>query len=117
MADSAPFYLIKRFIFRIGDFFHHWYVDASRWFFHACVSSLEHFDRTLAIRVTISHLFEPLYKDYTIMGRILGFIFRSGRIVIGSIFYIFLLLIYAVLYLAWLLVPVFFIFSIVRNIP
>lgn len=116
MADSAVFYLARRFVFRLGDFFHHWYVDASRWFFHACISSLEHFDRTLAVRVTFSHFFEPLYKDYSIIGRVLGFIFRSGRILIGGIFYIFLVLVYALVYLLWLLVPPFLLFSVVRNI-
>lgn len=109
MADVALVYLFRRLMFRIGSFFEHWYHDGSVWFFHACISSLEHFDQTLAIRVTLAHFSEPLYKDYTIIGRVLGVIFRSGRICIGGIFYFFLVAIYAAFLLLWLLLPVFFV--------
>ncbi|HUZ92479.1 MAG TPA: hypothetical protein VNG29_00580 [Candidatus Paceibacterota bacterium] len=103
--NFALTYLIYRFAYRVGDFFHHWYYDGSRNFFHGFISFLESLDRTFAVRLTLKFLFHPLYKDYTIVGRILGFIFRSGRILIGVVVYAFFAVIFFAIYLAWLLVP------------
>ena len=30
--DFSLIYLVHRFFYRFFDFFHHWYVDGSRWF-------------------------------------------------------------------------------------
>jgi len=99
-------YIFGRLLFRIRDFFHHWYVDATKYFFHGFISFLENLDRTLAFRMTLRHIFEPLYKDYTIMGRILGPIFRFGRVLIGLVVYAVVGAIFLIFYLAWLLLPI-----------
>lgn len=106
-------YLIYRFFYRIGGFFRHWYLDSSYKFGHFFVFLLEKFDKVIAIRVTLRHFFEPLYGDYTIVGRILGIFFRSGRILVGLLIYIFLSIIYFAFYLIWLSIPpiLIFIFS------
>ncbi len=69
------------------------------------MSVLEKADKSLAIRLTLKYFFQPLYKDYTIIGRILGVVFRSGRILIGGVCYLFLGLIFVVVYLIWVLIP------------
>jgi hypothetical protein len=97
-------YLGYRLLFRLGGFFLHWYVDASRWFLRAFVSTIGRFERTLAIRVTLRHLFEPLYKDYSVVGRMLGPLFRTGRVIVGVVWYFVLAGCFALLYLAWLTV-------------
>ncbi len=99
-------YIFGRLFFRTKDFFHHWYVDASKHFFHSFISSLENLDRTLAFRMTLRHIWEPLYKDYTIMGRILGPIFRFGRVLVGFVVYAAVGIAFLIFYLAWLLLPV-----------
>ncbi len=103
--NFALVYLINRAIYRILDFFHHWYVDGSRLLAHKFVSILEEVDKSLAIRLTIKYFFQPLYKDYTIVGRVLGVIFRLGRILIGGVLYLFLGLVFLVIYLVWVLIP------------
>ncbi|RJQ29774.1 hypothetical protein C4571_00670 [Candidatus Parcubacteria bacterium] len=103
--NSALVYLVYRFFYRLGDFFHHWYADASRVILHRYVLLLEQLDRTFALRVTLKYFFQPLYKDYTVVGRILGIIFRSGRVLIGLAVYAVLTAILIVIYLVWLLVP------------
>ncbi len=103
--NFAIVYLIHRVLYRIGDFFHHWYVDGSRNFAHAFISLLENLDRAFAVKINFRFLFQPLYKDYTVVGRILGPIFRSGRILIGVVVYAFLSVIFLAIYLAWLLLP------------
>ena len=103
--DFSIVYLASRAFYRIGDFFHHWYIDGSRRFIHSYISKLEDLDKGFAFRVTIKHFFEPLYKDYSIVGRILGIIFRIGRIAIGGCTYFFFSIIFVAAYLTWLLIP------------
>lgn len=98
-------YVIHRFLYRLVDFFHNWYVHGSRNFTHWFVSTLESVDRTVALKVTLRHFFEPLYKDYTIVGRILGIVFRSGRVLIGFVVYAVLTVVFLFIYAAWLTLP------------
>lgn len=98
-------YLANRFFYRLFDFFHHWYADGSRVFLNYFVSFLERLDQRFAVKITLRYFFQPLYGDYTIMGRILGLIFRSARILIGSAVYLFFSAIFLVIYFLWLLVP------------
>jgi len=104
--DFSLIYIANRVLYRIGDFFHHWYIDGSRRFIHAFISKLEELDKAFAFRVTIKHFFEPLYKDYSIVGRILGIVFRLGRIAVGGVTYAFISVVFLAAYIAWLLIPV-----------
>jgi len=114
--DFAPAYLIQRFFYRLVDFFHHWYVDGSRVIGHRFVTALEEADRSLAIKITLRYFFQPLYRDYSIIGRILGVIFRTGRILIGLVVYSVIIALFLVLYLAWLLVPPLIVFYATRGL-
>lgn len=104
-ADFALLYLFSRFLFRVKDFFHHWYVHGGTRIFKSFLSMFERIDRTVALRVTLAHFFEPLYKDYSFMGRVLGVIFRSARVAVGAVIYLFLVSLFLVLSLVWFLVP------------
>ena len=108
--DFALIYLLRRAVYRFSDFFHHWYIHGTRNSFHYFISMLEKVDQAVAIKVTIRYFFHPLYKDYTILGRILGVIFRSGRILIGLLVYALLIVVFLLIYLAWILIPPTFLF-------
>ena len=56
--------------------------------------------------MTLRHFFQPLYKDYTFIGRILGIVFRTCRIFIGVVVYAFVLLIFLAAYVVWLAAPI-----------
>jgi hypothetical protein len=114
--DFAPVYLVARFLYRIKDFFHHWYVDGSRWWGHRFWNILARADRTLAIKITLIHFFEPLYRDYTVIGRVLGIIFRTGRILIGAVVYLVLGMLFLIIYLLWLLLPIVLIVNALRYL-
>lgn len=111
----APIYLIQRFFFRIGNFFHHWYADASRIFIHRFITFLRSIDQSIALRITLKYLFTPLYKDYTIVGRVVGPIFRLFRVLIGVVVYAVLIVIFTAFYLAWLLIPPALVLYILRQ--
>ena len=107
--NFALVYLINRFFYRLGDFFHHWYADGSRNFALAFVAALENLDRQFAVRITLKFLFQPLYKDYSPVGRVLGVIFRSGRIATGLLMFTFCAILFFIAYAVWLLIPPFLI--------
>lgn len=101
----APLYLLNRFAFRISDFFHHWYVDGSRAFGHRTMEIFRSLDRIFALRITIYYFWKPLYGDYSVIGRILGVIFRAFRALIATVLYAILATIAIALYILWLAIP------------
>ena len=101
----APLYILNRFFFRLADFFHHWYIGGSRNLLQGFVAFFENLDRTFALRITLRYFWKPLYGDYTIVGHILGFFFRSGRILLGSVVYLFFAACMLCIYIAWLALP------------
>jgi hypothetical protein len=103
--DFAAVYLVQRFFYRIFDFFHHWYIDGSRAIGRSFMATMAAADHSLALKVTVRHFFEPLYKDYTIIGRILGVIFRTCRVAIGLVVYLLLVALLIAVYLVWIAIP------------
>lgn len=114
--DFALGYLFHRFFFRLSDFFHHWYTDGTRAFAHAYVSFLERTDKFFGVRINWRYIFQPLYRDFTIIGRIMGLIFRSIRIVLGLVIYAAASILFLIAYLAWLALPFAILFLVWRDI-
>lgn len=103
-------YLIQRFFYRIYKFFYDWYVGGFLAIGGAAVVVFEGLDQTVAFEITLRHLFEPLYQDRTILGYILGFIFRFFRVLVGGVLYASLFLLTLAIYLAWAVIPIYLIF-------
>jgi hypothetical protein len=113
--DFSLVYLVQRFFYHFVDFFHHWYVDGSRSIARRFMVAITAADQSFAVTITLRHFFEPLYKDYSIIGRILGIVFRSFRIVFGGIFYVLLALAFAAIYIIWIAIPVIILYYAARN--
>lgn len=111
MESFSLAYLVRRFFYRFFDFFHHWYVDGSRAFGHTFMDTLAEIDRVMALKITLRYFFQPLYKDYTVMGRILGVIFRTGRILVGAVVYLIIIVAFLIAYLVWISVPAVLLFE------
>ncbi|MEK7465531.1 MAG: hypothetical protein AAB631_02020 [Patescibacteria group bacterium] len=105
-------YLISHFLYHIGEFLRHWYVRGFKMYSGWVVDRLEEVDYYLAWRETARHFFEPLYKDYSILGRLLGIIFRTARLLVGTIVYSVLFAIIVCVYVIWLLIPLYLVFKI-----
>jgi len=110
--DLAVLYLTEKFFGGIFEFFYHWYKESFLRYSNFVINVLEKFDKTLALKVTLKNFFQPLYQDYTVLGYILGFIFRFFRVIIAVIVYVCLLSIALFLYLIWVLIPPFLIYKI-----
>ena len=108
-------YLVQRFFYRLIEFLRHWYVKSIRIYSNFVLDKLERLDYYLAWKITLKNLFKPLYKDYTFLGFILGFIFRLIRLFIGGFIYGAVFLMAVAFYLVWLLLPVVLIFKVLAQ--
>lgn len=103
-------YIVARALYRFIEFWRHWYVEAFWTIIRIVVNILERLDRIFAVKINFRYLFHPLYQDYTFVGRILGFIFRGLRILTGSFVYAVIIIIAALFYVIWIILPLFVIY-------
>src|SRR3989344_697158 len=85
--SNSLIYLVTRLFTVIGRALGHWYGDGFVAIIAWLVNTLEKFDQRLALRVTVRYFFKPLYQDYTAVGYVFGFIFRSIRILLAILIY------------------------------
>ena len=105
MTHFTISYLLHRFLYRIGEFLLHWYVKSFKKYSDAVLEFLRRIDYHLAWKITFQHLFEPLYKDHSVVGYVLGFVFRSGRLFVASCIYGFVFITTLAIYIFWLCIP------------
>lgn len=115
--DIFLIYLFDRFIYRISHFIRHWYVDSFFAYSHFVISRLERFDQTIALKVTWRNLFQPMYQEHNIIGYLFGFIFRSLRLAFGGIVYGFVIIMAALIFLAWAGIPFYILLKIAGQTP
>jgi hypothetical protein len=113
MQDFALSYIVWRILYRLRAFFEHWYVHAYIISVHAFLHILERLDRVFAFRAMFRHFSEPLFGDRSVVGYIIGFLFRLVRIAGGGITYFILGLIALALFIIWALIPVYIVFRII----
>ncbi len=113
----AFIYLGERFLYRIMEFLRHWYVKSGRVYSNFILNKLTQIDEVLAWRITLNHLFEPLYKDYSIIGYVLGFLFRLLRLCVASIVYLVVFAIALSGYVLWLLIPPIVVWRFFTSLP
>ncbi|HMB17590.1 MAG TPA: hypothetical protein VKO61_01625 [Candidatus Paceibacterota bacterium] len=97
---------------RIIEFLEHWYIRGTKVYWHFIISKFEKIDYRLAWKITLKNIFKPLYKDYSIIGHIVGFFLRSARLIVASIIYLILLIISGLIYMFWILFPIALIYRI-----
>ncbi len=107
-------YLIKNLLLSILLFFKHWYWDGFQFIYGKALGIIRGLEKSLAIRINLRFIFKPLYQEYNIYGYFLGFIFRALRIVAGGLAYIFIMAFFALIYLLWAALPVFFAYKIIK---
>jgi hypothetical protein len=100
-------YLVLYFVSRPVIFLRRWYLDASLRFWATVLENFTKLDRIFAIKIMIQTIGLPLYGDYSIVGRILGPIFRTGRIMIALPIYILYFSFFAFLWVLWVSLPIY----------
>lgn len=107
MNRFSLFYIFSVAFKRIKIFLTDWYINSFLAFWDFLLKTLTRLDKTFAVKITIRHWLEPLYQDRTVMGYILGFIFRTLRIALGVITYLIISGFVLFCYLIWAMVPPF----------
>ena len=102
---AALTYVGRRAVYRIAEFLRHWYIKSAKIYFNFVLERLERLDYFFAWRITARHLFQPLYRDYSLVGYALGFFFRSGRLFVASAVYVVLFAFALGCYVIWLIFP------------
>lgn len=77
---------------------------------HRTMNALESLDRTFALRITLQNLFQPLYQDHSVVGHLLGFLFRLVRLAVGAAAYAFLIALAVVVYLSFAFLPFYLVY-------
>lgn len=113
MGHALP-YLLNRFGYRIYRFFYDWYVGGFLAVGGRAITILESMDQSWAFLITFRNLFKPLYQDESVLGRILGFFFRSGRLLIAGVLYLFVIVVGTALYAGWAAIPLFILIKGIR---
>ncbi len=104
-------YLLSRLAYRFTAFFRNWYVGGSRRYAHAALNFFEILDRGFALKITLRHLFKPMYGDYSAVGYALGFLFRLVRLITGLMVYIIAAGCWILIYIVFAVFPIVFILS------
>ena len=109
--NNAAVYLMVRLFDALWSVLRHWYGDGFVAIIAWVVNTLEGLDQRLALRVTVRYFFKPLYQDYTAVGYVFGFIFRSIRILLAILVYAVVVGLAAAAYTIWAFLPPYIIYT------
>ncbi|KKU14595.1 hypothetical protein A3I34_00865 [Candidatus Jorgensenbacteria bacterium RIFCSPLOWO2_02_FULL_45_12] len=112
--NSFAFYICERFFYGIGDFLRRWYVSGGKKYGNFIIDVLETMDRIFAWKMNAVNMFKPLYKDYSVIGYVVGFPIRLVRLIITLAIYAVVILIAAGVYLIWLFAPIYVVWNIFK---
>jgi len=97
--------LPAKFVKGIEQFFYIWYVQSSRDFWNKEILFLKRVERDLGLAINLRLITQPIFGDYSYMGRVLGPIFRLGRILVGFAIMAASAIAVIIVYLIWIILP------------
>jgi len=83
-----------------------WYRDSLLWFKRFFKNLLIFLDNKLAVSLMLKMLFIPLFHDASLLGRVLSFIFRVVRVIVGGLIIILTVVSMIFWWLVWLALPI-----------
>ena len=108
-------YLGKNLALTVFLFFKHWYVDGFNVTYGKALGIIRGLEKNLAIEINLRFLFRPLYQEYNIYGYVMGFLFRSLRIITGLFGYLMIMVAAIGIYIIWAAIPLFIVYKIVSG--
>ena len=98
---NLPVKLIKG----ITNFFSFWYIQSSKAFWNKEILFIKGIERDMGVLINLKLMFQPIFGDYSYMGRIIGPIFRMSRVLIGFIIMAASIVSVVAIYLIWIILP------------
>ena len=105
-----------KFIKGIYQFFYFWYLTSSKNFWHREVGFLKQIERDIGVIINLKLIFQPIFGDYTYAGRVIGPIFRLGRVLIGTAIMLVSIFVVILLYIIWIILPPLAFLMVVLNL-
>jgi len=98
---NLPVNVIKGII----NFFYIWYVKGSESFWNKEISFIKGVESDIGVLINLRLLFQPIFGDDSYMGRVIGPIFRMGRVFVGSVIVLVSIITAIIIYLIWIITP------------
>ncbi|MBW6440787.1 hypothetical protein K0B03_02015 [Patescibacteria group bacterium] len=98
---SLPLKIVRGIL----NFFYVWYVQSSKDFWHKEISFIKGIERDIGVLINLKLLFQPIFGDYSYLGRVIGPILRMGRVLIGLFIVLVSIIAVLIVYLIWILLP------------
>jgi len=92
------------------------FVDIPLGIYHLWQQTALSFEGQLAVVVTTKNITRPLFQDYTREGRLIGFLMRLFRIVLGLVVQALLVVTFFLLLVVWMALPFYLVWQILHNI-
>ena len=100
----------------ISKFAYEWYFTDTKGFWKGVIKFIRIMDGGFGVMANIYNWTSPLYGDYSYVGRAVGPLFRTFRIIGGGIFYIGVFIFAIGLYILWFILPILVVAMIVLNL-
>ena len=84
-------------------------------YWHFVFDQLEAVDRVFALKINVRRWLQPLYGDYTFLGHVLGFIFRTIRIIMGVIVHGIMIVFALLVYFTWIILPLILVYGAITG--
>ncbi len=97
--------IVSAILQSVLNFFVRWYGTGSQFFWSRVFEWFASLDRTFGVAINARLIMHPLYGDYSPVGRVIGPVFRLGRIALGAATYALLFVFAGAAWLAWLAIP------------
>ena len=94
-----------KFISGIINFFSFWYIRSSKLFLNKEILFIKGIERDIGVFINLKLIFQPIFGDYSYMGRVIGPIFRLGRVFMGFLIMAISLAVMVAVYLIWIILP------------
>ena len=99
--------MLKALLWEFVDFFRWYFIKAPRYIFLIIKRAAVLTNFNLGLSLTAKLLFTPLFRDYTLVGRLIGLCFRISALVLSFLVMASLLIVALLLPSVWYLFPVF----------
>ena len=113
MNDYALVYIFSSALASLYEFIYHWFIVGFYVWKHWTLNAVERSERIFSFRINLRYFGEPLFQDRTIVGYVLGFVFRTSWLIIGGFFYLFFWPLAFLGYVAWCAMPLYALFKII----
>lgn len=100
----------------LHNFLYFWYVKSSRDFWSSEIKFMRSVEREIGVMVNLKLITQPIFGDYSYVGRFLGPFFRFCRVAIGLILLLVSFVSIIVIYVIWVFLPPITLYMIFMNL-